>query len=267
MRKGIWLVVAASILLSGCSLSLRKSGVEIITYPTAKVTINGKDAGQTPYKNNSLDSGEVDIKLSANGMDWERKVHLESGANTVINWEFGKGIDESGGYILYFESTGDKSKAGMLISSNPDRTAIAIDDEIKGYSPIRLDDIGEGDKKLTVSGPGFKSISSFVKFVNGYQLVIKADLAKEAEILVSTETPVAAESSGSAELITNLVTIKSTETGWLRVRSEPSNSAAEVAKVKPAERHPLMKEDNGWYLINMGNGTSGWISAKYAEKS
>ena len=267
MRKGIWLMVAASILLSGCSLSLRKSGVEIITYPPVKVNINGKDLGQTPYKNNSLDSGEADIKLTTNEVSWERKIHLESGANTVVNWEFGKGTDDSGGYILYFESTGDSKKAGMLISSNPDRTAVAIDDEIKGYSPIRLDDIGDGDKKLTISSPGYKTISSFVKFVNGYQLVIKADLAKEAEVVIPTETPTAAESSSSAELITNLVTIKSTETGWLRVHGEPSNSSTEVAKVKPAERHPLIKEVDGWYLINLGNGTSGWILAKYAEKS
>lgn len=268
MRKGVWLLLLSSFILSGCNLSLRKSGVEIITYPKANVYIDGKEAGQTPYKNNSLKAGEISVKLDSGGLIWERKIHLESGANTVINWEFNKDMDTSGGYILYFEATGDNKKAGMLISSKPDRTAVALDDEIKGYSPIRLDNIGDGDKKLTVSSPGYKSISSFVKFVNGYQLVIKADLAKESEVVVPTENIItASESTESGDMITGLVTIKETETGWLRVRSEPSNSAEEVAKVKPSERHPLIKETEGWYLINLGTGKSGWVSSKYAEKS
>lgn len=261
--------MTAGLFLSGCNLGIRKSGVEIITYPQAKVYIDGKDAGMTPYRNNSLNAGEINVKLKTAEAVWEKKIHLESGANTVVNWEFNKDESKSGGYILYFEATGDNGKAGMLISSTPDRATVALDDEIKGSSPIRLDDIGEGDKKLTVSSPGRKTINSFVKFVNGYQLVIKAELAKETETAAPTVEPqtiTADNSTASAEMI-GLVTIKATETGWLRVRSQPSNAAAEVTKVKPAERYPLLKEAEGWYLINIGNGTSGWISAKYAEKS
>ena len=262
MRKS-FLVVLTAVLRTGCGFPIRKSGIEVITYPQAKIYIDGKEAGTTPYHNNLLNSGEVDVKLITPESTWERKVHMEGGANTVINWEFNKDEDKSGGYILYFESTGDNEKAGMLISTTPDRAAIAIDDEIKGYSPIRLDDIGEGDKKLTVSFPGYKSIGSFVKYVNGYQLVIKANLAKEPDLVLPSVTP----TPSVADLVTDIVTIKDTETGWLRVRVEPSNSASELTKVKPQERHPLLKEVDGWYLIKLGNGTSGLISSKYAEKS
>ena len=38
-------------------------------------------------------------------------------------------------------------------------------------------------------------------------------------------------------------------------------------KLEYHEYLQAIKEVDGWYLINLGNGTSGWILAKYAEKS
>ena len=265
MRAKIYILVLGAVLLSGCDLISRKSGIEIISYPVAKVYIDGKEAGITPYKNNSLKPGEVEIRLSANDVDWVKKVHLENGANTVINRDFGKDDGQSGGYTLYFESTGDSKKAAFLISSEPDRAAVYLDDEIKGYSPLRIDDVGEGDKKITLSFPGYKSVSSYVKFINGYQLVVNGDLAKEkvdTPPITADDTP---EASMSAQK-TEKATISATETGWLRVRSE-ANNGIEVTKVKPGEKYSILEEKDGWYRIDLGSGKTGWISAKYAAKS
>jgi hypothetical protein len=241
-----------------------------MSYPNAKVYINGKEAGMTPYKNNSLKPGEVDIKLTTENSEWSKKLHLENGANTVINREFGNNEESNGGYILYFESTGDQDKAGFLLSSRPDRSTVKIGDEVKGLSPLKIDNVGEGDKKLTVSFPGYKNLSSFVKFINGYQLVAEADLAKE-EIAVIPEIVDEPESNiGTASAIGStavMVTIKSTETGWLRVRDIAGSSGVEVSKVKPKEQYKLLEEKDGWYKIDLGNGKNGWISAKYADKS
>jgi hypothetical protein len=88
---------------------MQKSGIEIISYPPAKVFIGDKEAGMTPYKNNTLKPGEQKIKLVANGQEWTKNVHLENGANTVINREFGDN-NQNGGYVLYFETTGNKKK-------------------------------------------------------------------------------------------------------------------------------------------------------------
>ena len=237
-----------------------------MSYPTAKVYLDGKEAGMTPYKNNSLSPGEVEVRLTANDQVWTKKVHLENGANTVVNREFGKSEEESGGYVLYFEATGDNKKSGLLISSRPDRAAVYIDDEIKGYSPLRIDDIGDGDKKLGVSFPGRKSASSYVKFVDGYQLVMETDLAKEETIVIPDNNNEAAVSTSSAETAT-MVIIKETETGWLNVRESASSSGVAITKINPGEKYKLLEENNGWYKIDLGNGKSGWISAKYAEKS
>lgn len=239
-----------------------------MSYPTAKVYIDGKEMGMTPYKNNSLTPGEVEIKLLTGESEWIKKIHLENGANTVIDREFGKTDEDSGGYILYFESTGDSKRSGLLISSQPDRAAIYLDDEIKGYSPMRIEDVGGGDKKVRVSYPGYKSISSYVKFINGYQLVVEADLAKETTVIIPDTSGAEAQiSSSSAQIQETTVTIKTTETGWLKVRESANGSSTEVTKVKPGEKYKFLNEENGWYQIDLGNGKSGWVSTKYAEKS
>lgn len=250
--KKVWLLMGATILLSGCSWSLRKSGVEIMSYPPAKVYVDGKEAGMTPYKNNSMKPGDTEIKLIANGEEWSKKIHLENGANTVIS------RDNGGGYILYFEPTGDKNRAAMLINTRPDKAAVAIDDEIKGFSPLRVEDVGEGDKKLVVSYPGYKSAISYVKFLNSYQLVVDVDLTKEKEVATPEVTPT--ETINEKEVM-----ILNTETGWLRVRSAPSNGAQEVAKVKPGEKYKLLEDGTEWRLIELGIGKSGYVAAKYVE--
>ena len=248
--------------LSGCGFGLQKSGIEIITYPLAKVYINGKEAGMTPYKNNTLKPGELKVGLMANGMEWSKVVHLESGANTVINRSFEEG-GESGGYILYFEKTGNLKKSGIMITTRPDRSTILIEDEIKGFTPIRLEDVGEGDKKLTISFPGYKSINSYIRMVSGYQLIVEADLSKE-KIVVAPTTVLPSPTVASQG---PLIIIKETETGWLRVRSTPATEGVEVAKVKPGEKYPLIDQDRDWFKIDLGSGKSGWILAKYADIS
>jgi len=241
---------------------MQKSGIEIITYPPAKVFIGDKEAGMTPYKNNTLKPGEVMIRLVAGGQEWTKSVHLENGANTVINRDFGDD-GQSGGYVLYFETTGNVKKSGVMISSEPDRSTILIDDEVKGFSPLRLENVGEGDKKLTVSFPGRKSINSYVRFVNGYQLVVEANLTEEMIVATPTTSP--------AQITTNptekTVVIRETETGWLRVRDTPGSAGIEVTKVKPKEKYKLLEQDNDWFKIDLGGGKSGWILAKYADIS
>lgn len=255
-----WLVVlVAAIILSGCSLGIRKSGIEIITYPSAKVYIDGKEAGMSPYKNNSLTPGDKEIKLAVDGAEWKKTIHLENGTNTVINREIDKDEEKNGGYLLYLESTGDSKKSGLLVTAKPDKSAVAIDGEIKGFTPLRIDDIGEGDKQVTLSFPGHKTIDMFVRSIPGYQLVVEADLSTEISNEQQEPTPEVTPAEKK-------IKIKTTETGWLRVRKEANGTSEEVAKVKPEETYTLLEVNGDWEKIDLGNGKSGWISAKYADK-
>jgi len=255
-----------SFFLGGCSISSKRSAIEIDSYPVTKVFIDGKEVGLTPYRNRNLTPGEIEIKLESNEKTWTRKIKLQNNISTVIDWEFGETEAENGGYILYLEKTGDKNKAGLLSNTVPNKSTITIDNEIKGMSPLKIMDIGQGDKHITLSYPGHKTVDIFAKSLKGYQLVIEATLAEE--MVVESENE--AEKIDNPDLISTpvqkTITIKETETGWLRVRETDSSVSKEVARVNPGESYPIIEETTDWYKIDLGNNESGWISSSYAEK-
>jgi len=260
MRRAL-LVLLSSLILGGCSVLPKKSGIEIMSYPPAKVLINGKESGMTPYKNTTLKPGDIEIGLETNDYKWSKKVRLNNNINTVIDWELGKEEKQSGGYVLYMERTGNSKNSGILVNVNPDKAAVAIDGEIKGFSPLRIDSVTEGDRQITLSYPGFKTVNVFVKAVPGYQLIVEAKLIEEG--VENLPTPTITPTVG--EKIT-MVVIKETETGWLRVRQQANSESGEIARVNPKDKYPLMEENQGWYKIDLGGGKEGWISAKYADK-
>lgn len=267
--KKAWLIftlVVSSIFLGGCSLSAKRSAIEIDSYPVAKVFIDGKEMGLTPYRNRNLTPGEIEIKLESNGKNWTRKIKLQNNISTVIDWEFGETESENGGYILYLEKTGDKNKAGLLSNTVPNKSTISIDNEIKGMSPLKIMDIGQGDKHIALSYPGHKTVDIFAKSLKGYQLVIEATLAEE----MIAESKNEIEEIDNPDLVSTptqkTVIIKETETGWLRVRETDSSVSKEVARVNPGKSYPIIEETTDWYKIDLGNNKSGWISSSYAGK-
>lgn len=264
MLKKFFILIIAAFFLSGCSLSPKKSGLEIMSFPVAKVFLNGKEMGSTPYKNMNLKPGENEVKLVSGNKEWKRKIDLQNNINTVVDWQFGEENNTDSGYILYLEKTGDK-KASLLVNSSPDKSTITIDGQVKGISPIKIGDIGEGDKQLSISFPGYKDINVFMKAINGYQLVVNTKLAMEKnDINKIIEQQTEATSSLS---VAKKITIKETETGWLKVRETDSSSAKEITRVKPGEIYTLLEEKTEWYLIDLNNGKSGWISSTYALKN
>jgi uncharacterized protein YgiM (DUF1202 family) len=261
--KRLLFTLLVGLVLSGCTILPEKAGIEIMSYPSAKVLIDGKEAGMTPYKNNTIKPGNVEISLVTSEAKWTKKIELPNGVNTVIDREIGKLTDENSGYLLTLESTGDKNKSGIMINSVPDEASVNIDGEVVGKTPLRLSDIGEGEKQVAISIPRHKTITVLVRAIKGYQIVIESDLKEEIPIEV---TPVNIGSTIVTENSSGQVIIKATETGWLRVRGQPNSQSAEVSKVNPGTKYPVMAEKDGYYEIDLGEGKSGWISIKYAEK-
>ena len=268
MRRGILilLVLVSSLFLGGCSLSNKKSAIEINSYPVAKVFIDGKEVGLTPYRNRTLNPGEIEVKLVTNDQTWVKKIKLQNNISTVVDWEFGDSEENSGGYILYLEKTGDKKNAGLMVNTSPNKCTVTIDNEVKGLSPIRIADIGEGDRHLTLSFPEHKSLDVFMKSLKEYQLVVDATLAED-KVEVTQETKQEENPDLVSAPATVLIKIKETETGWLRVRESSSSAAKEISRVNPGETYPMLEESTDWYKIDLSGGKSGWISSSYGEKS
>jgi len=282
MRKKLFLLPLASLVffLSGCSFKKSPSALQINSTPTANVFIDGKQVGKTPYQASNLSAGEVLIKLipdttSEPLVSWDGKIKLNEGVLTLIERDFASTEAGSSGQILTLEKTKNKKTASLSIVSDPDGSLVKIDGEAKGFTPLLLGEIGEGDHQIAISKDGFLEKIIKARAVLGYQLVVNAKLAQVSEGSLSlTPTPSRQDSSSTSsgrsnteqEIAKPYVQIKDTPTGWLRVRMEPSTTATEAAKVNPGEKFPLLDEQSGWYKIRYGQNKEGWVSSQYATK-
>lgn len=262
-------------LLSGCSLKKAPAALQIKTEPSANVFIDGKLLGKTPYQADDWKDGEYSIKLIPEStttpmVSWEGKVRLSGGVLTLIERQFGTTEALSSGQILSLEKIKDK-KAALTIIADPDGALVHVDGEAKGFTPINLDEVGEGDHQISLSKEGFVEKALEARAVAGYKLIVNVKLAQEAdEVSTASDSAEPSEESGSGSSettgTTGEVEIKETPTGWLRVRKGPSTATAEVTKVNPGEKYPLLDEESGWYKIQLEDEQEGWIASQYATK-
>ncbi len=290
-------------LLSGCSIPFignkKKAALQVNSTPKATVFLNEQHVGQTPYFDENLKEGEFVVKLvpessGGNVSSWEGRVKLVGGILTVVNRNLAALEEDTSGYVLTLEPIPDKTKSSLSVVSTPDKGIVTVDGEPKGFAPLSLDSIGEGDHDISVSLPGYQEQKIRAKAINGYKLMATVQLAKEAESeqeatesaelknedeniddkdTTSTASKddtvekVVKTATSSANLQRPYVIIKSPDIGWVRVRAETSTSSEELAKVNDGEAYKLLDTTAaGWYQIEYAKDKDGWISGKYAEK-
>lgn len=299
-KIGFLLII--SLLLAGCSIPFfgkkKQAALQVMTMPKATVFLDGEHVGTTPYFDETLKPGDYTLKLvpeDAQVQAWENKIKLSPGIMTVVSRELTDSPDLSSGYILSLEPLADKKMVSLAVVTSPDGAVVSLDGEPKGFSPISIDDLTEGEHLLVVSSPGYAEKSMKPKLIAGHKLTATVQLAKlpdeedkseeeeedkdkdeddeEAEEApAKTSEKKTATSSASTvedEMERPYVKIKDTPTGWLNVRSEPSTSGKEetvITKVDPGEVFAFIeKNDTGWYKIELDDGEEGWIAASYAE--
>ena len=260
------LILILSLLLGGCSLRPIKTEIEIVTSPVAKIIIDDKEMGTTAsiYKNDSLKPGEISLKLVPEDkklMAWSGKVKLNNLVATVVSRNFGVEEKYASGYVMYMEEIGKKEEPALIVNSKPADAAVAIDGQIKGLTPNKIEQVVEGDRGVVVSFPGYESQTIFAKMRKGYQVVMDVQLAlkkyDEAEEVSQEDLPL---------IEVEKVEIKETGTGWLRARSEASLSGVEVAKLDVGSTYELLdKSQTDWYEVKIDGDINGWISAEYAS--
>jgi len=295
--------------LSSCSFpsflkTNKKAGLQVNSNPKATIFLDEEHIGQTPFFKEDLKSGEYKIKLvpenDEKNLTWQGIVKLSPGILTVVDRNLGEKEEFSSGYVLTLEPIPEKDKIKASIISTPDNVVVSLNGEPKGFTPLSLNDIPEGEHLVTVSSPGFKKQTIKAKTVKGYNLVINVQLAKgneeqeqknnnekekeateEAEKKEQkTQPPPSSspesklidetnEASDEAETMEKpYVEIKNTPTGWLNVRSEPSTAKGletVVTKINPGEKYPFVEENEvGWIKIEYQQGEEGWISGQYA---
>lgn len=285
-------LLLAAFVLSGCSLlaGRKKAALSVSATPKATLFLDGDHLGQTPYYNEKLKPGEYVLKIvpEASGGQaltvWEGRVSLSPGILTVVKRELGLTPELSSGEILSFEPLADKNAVSMAVVTTPDGAVVNLDGEPKGFAPLSIDNLSEGEHILVVSSPGYQEKNIKAKTVKGHKLIASVQLAREPVAAGSdkTETDEATESakaspkpkaspkadSGDQEPARPYVQINSPEIGWVRVREKPTTAEDnELTKVDHGEKFPLLDTtESGWYKIEYQTGKQGWISGKYAEK-
>ena len=285
------LVLLCSIFLSGCSFKKAPAALQIKTQPTASVLIDGKLVGKTPYQADNLKAGEITLKLIPESdnqslVSWESKIKLVGGVLTLIEREFGTGEADSSGQILTLEKTKTQD-ASLSVVSDPDGALVKIDGDSKGFTPLTVDKISEGDHEIVVTKEGYTDKTLNAKAIAGYKLIVNIKLATVASASVSP-TPTATSSASLTPTVSvtpkigrisptptitgqslGYIVVKENSLGFLRVRDNPSGT--EIAKIQPIDpqkKYPLLEEKPGWYKIEFDTGKEGWVSAdsRYTEK-
>ncbi len=253
------------------------AGLKIETQPESSVLINNKASGVTPY-DHMLPPGEVVIKLTPNSPSgsaqaYETKLKLTDKVYTIVYRDFGASeLTTSGATISLVPFPG---KTGSLsLVSDPDSASVLIDNQPQGFTPLSLEPISPGNHQVDVSAPGFVPRNINVNIVSGFKAMLVVKLAASGPAVAFPATTSASPSSASPSASptgspTAGITILSTPTGFLRVRSGPSLGASEVSRVKPGEKYQVLEKQSGWVKIQLTDTTaattSGWISTQYTR--
>lgn len=242
-------------ILSGCTAigTNLPAALQITTTPEASIFLDGKHIGKTPFHSEQLQAKQYTVKLTTGEATYTEKVDLKSGTLTVINRELNNNYLAQSGETLYLES----GQKGLFIVSMPDGAEIALDDQKVGKTPQKIEDIANGDHKITLSKQGYIDREFAVKTSNQYQLV--------ADVTLASEIAKGSQKAPTATPQPQMVVIQSTPQGFLRVRKEASATSAEVGRVKTGDKLEVSSETTDWIKVKF-ESKEGWISSQYTKK-
>ncbi|NTU47189.1 PEGA domain-containing protein [Candidatus Roizmanbacteria bacterium] len=247
--------------------------IKILSTPSAGVFIDNVPLGKTPY-DDKIKPGEHLLKLIPEGNDsthsatYQEKIKVYKNSLTYVNRELGATDVDSAGDVLTIskmETRPKNSQYGeVYVETDPSGAIVYLDNDEKGVAPLILSDVLEGDHELSVFMPGFARRTQKINVEGEYRVsaLIKLAIDPTQKANLPTSTPLGVSPTPSEK---NKVLIKDTPTGWLRVRSEPTVSASESARVNPGEKYDLLEEQPNWYKIRI-ESKDGWISSQYASK-
>lgn len=285
----LFVVVGFAIKLLG-SRTPKEGELRVDATPAVSVFLDNKHIGRTPLRE-KVPAGDYTIRLvsesaSENIAPWQSSITVGPNLLTYITATLSSSELASAVDVLWLEKS-LANKPELSVVTNPDGASIILDDSAKGISPLTISDVVAGDHTMTISSPGFLTRTMKIKMTPGYKLIASMKLALTATGASDTSSEEASSSAeitpeptGSTAAATGTpkvsptgktpekpyVVIKDTPTGFLRVRSEPTTSSSESARVNPGETYHLFDEDSGWYEISYDGSNKGWVSGQYADK-
>lgn len=288
MRRNLLLVLAIVLILVGLFLLVKviqtispkgQGALQVAANIKSKVYLDDKLLGEAPVckceQNNTILQGEYTVKIVPDDTQFTPfvvRIKIEPGLLTHVERTFLPGSLASA-YVLTLEKTGTKEPQ-LFVGTIPDSAMVTIDNNPGGTTPLTLDSISESEHEIEIQKEGFAKKTIRVRTIPEHKLLISAYLGTESaenmEINESTSpTPTTEpDQEDEEEKLTaeNQIEINETQVGFLRVRSTPSTAGRELTRVEPGEIFTYTETQNGWYKINLPDGTSGWVSGSYVTE-
>ncbi len=230
-----------------------QAGLKVLSSPdSVEVYIDGVSVGKTPFETADLTEKNYTIELKQDDLSWKGQILVKAGTKAVINRDLAKDPTSSAGETLTLEKG-----QGVRVISSTSGVEVEVDGKGAGKAPLSLD-VSPGEHTFVLSHPGFLKRSIWANIPPGYNLTLSVDLAiSEADLSSIVTEPTTA---------TQYVLVKSTPTGFLRVRKEANIGSTEVARVKPKDKLVLLEELSGWIRVRLPDGKEGYVSSSYVEK-
>jgi len=253
-----------------------KGALQVTANPESNVFLNGAFIGKTPLckceVQDMLATGEYTIRITPKEggyTSFEDKVTIGKSVLTVVDRTFGKG-GSSEGSIISLVPIQDPKKAEILVVTFPDRAELQLNSIDQGETSKLLKDVTISDHEITVQKNGYREKTVRIRTAPGYKLISTVFLGVSPETAKAPQTVLGdqkvASVSATPSVKPSTVIILKTPNGFLRVRREPSLSAAEIGRVTPDDVFDVLEEKTGWYKIKLTTGAQGWVSAQYVQK-
>ncbi|HBL00584.1 TPA: hypothetical protein DHW62_02005 [candidate division WWE3 bacterium] len=251
--------------------------LRVISEPSgAKVYIDNSEVGVTPFLSNNISNGDYELKVVVAGFEPQSsRITINKGytLNTTFKL-FPLPVPQK---ISSFEGSRniyDLSSDNNVVTTSPQEWAKAV---IHWNKSRGLNVEGTGENKETFFEL-FLSYKGDLFNAEGTPITTKEELAS-----VKTESRIAylgrtvdgpglsKEAKQTIETLLGTVAtgkqakIKTTPTGWLRVRSEPSLDGTEITRVDTGGIYRVLEEQTGWVKIRVSDTSEGWVSADYVE--
>jgi len=156
------------------------------------VFVNDKLLGTTPFYSNAIKSGNVEVSIRNDDRTFDINLNLEPNTETILNRELGPNRDFGAGDTVWVERS--KDTPSMSVISDPVGALVKLDGEVKGETPITINNIKIGEHDLEISKDGFESRTLRPDIKEGIKLNVDSKLFTKpvgrplAQLKISTPT-------------------------------------------------------------------------------
>ncbi len=226
----------------------KKAGIFISSEPQSIVFINGEEFGKTPVES-LFDPGEVVVKIKPNDSEesFETRVNLVAGVKTIIQRQFDNQGEDSAGVLVTFEKQNPK-RTTAFIASVPESAQVLIDGQLRGTTPLLLDDVAPGKHEVTVMSADYLSKTVSARFYKGYKFIAFFELLPRASL--------------GAPKKETFVVLKEKTQGF----ESPSEKSKVLKHLNKGDSYSLVERssDGLWYKIKVGE-VYVWVDSSLAD--